>query len=43
MCSVLFVLGNGSDITPEASTIFLSMLLLHKLTHAAKLISPQKK
>ncbi|CAF4580561.1 unnamed protein product, partial [Rotaria sp. Silwood2] len=34
--------GDGSDITPEASTLFLSMLLLHELTHAAKLISPQK-
>lgn len=42
MCSVLFVLGDGSDITPEASTLFLNMLLLHELTHAAKLMSPQK-
>jgi hypothetical protein len=42
MYSVLFVLGDGSDITPEASTLFLSMLLLHELTHAAKLMSPQK-
>lgn len=43
MCSILFVLGDESDITPETSTIFLSMLLLHELTHAAKLMSPQKK
>jgi hypothetical protein len=42
MCFVLFVLGDGSDITSEASTLFLSMLLLHELTHAAKLMSPQK-
>ncbi|CAF3202878.1 unnamed protein product [Rotaria sp. Silwood2] len=34
--------GDGSDITPEASTLFLSVLLLHELTHAAKLMSPQK-
>jgi hypothetical protein len=42
MCSVLFVLDDGSDITPEASTLFLSVLLLHELTHAAKLMCPQK-
>ncbi|CAF3961464.1 unnamed protein product [Rotaria sordida] len=34
--------GDGSDITSEASTLFLSILLLHELTHAAKLMSPQK-
>ncbi|CAF3760352.1 unnamed protein product [Rotaria sp. Silwood1] len=34
--------GDGSDVTPEASTLFLSMLLLHELTHAARLMSPQK-
>jgi len=42
MCSVLFVLDDGNDITTEASTLFLSVLLLYELTHAAKLMCPQK-